>query len=265
MNVKLLLFPLSITIAIAVLIFYAKPELDIALSNRASMAEKADFAQKIDTKIQNVQTLDASLNANKDNVDTVMHYFPNTRDDERIVDGVNFSAAQSGLVLTSVKLDKVADPTVAATPVAKEALGAGPTIFTSNADIAIINQTPVVPAVPKSVSVVVLATGSYESIRDTVGRISHMDRFQNFSIVSINRSMAQQIAGSKTPAGALETSLTINFTYLPKAKAKGNFNNPILDQSKYDFATVTKLKQYISAPIPSIEVGAAGVSNPFLR
>lgn len=265
MNVKLLLFPLSVTIAIAVLIFYAKPELDIALSNRAAMAEKADFAKTIDTKIQNVQTLDASLNANKDNVDTVMHYFPNTRDDERIVDGVNFSAAQSGLVLTSVKIDKIADPTIAATPVSKEALGAGPTIFTGNADIATITQKPVVLAVPKSVSVVVAATGSYESIRDTVGRISHMDRFQNFTIVNINRSVAQQALGSKAPIGALDALFTINFTYLPKVKAQGNFNNSALNQSTYDFSTVASLKRYISAPIPAIEVGASGMDNPFLR
>jgi Tfp pilus assembly protein PilO len=265
MNVKLLLFPLSITIAIAVLIFYAKPELDIALSNRAAMAEKAAFAQTIDAKIQNVQTLDASLNTNKESVDTVMHYFPNTRDDERIVDGVNFSAAQSGLALTSVKLEKVADPTIAATPVAKDALGAGPTIFTGNADINTLNQKPFVPAVPKSVSAVITASGSYENIRDTVGRISHMDRFQNFTVVSINRSITPQSANSKVPAGALDAVLTANFTYLPKAKAQGNFNNPALNQQKYDFSIVAKLKQYISAPIPSIEVGAAGVSNPFLR
>lgn len=260
MNVKILFFPLSVTIALAIVVFYIKPGVDVTISDRDAIAEKETFSASVVQKTQNVHSLETSLNSHKADEENVRHYLPDTRDDDRIVDGINFLTSQAGLALTSVKIEKKVD--VAPVAAVEPPVGSD-VIFSREANIVAVNQTPVVPIVAKTLTVSLIMSGSYESIRGAIGAISHMDRFQDFTFIDISRS-----ADVNQPAAAVNTlnaSLVMNFAYLPKVSVKGNFNRPILDKSTFDFSTVQTLKDYTSTPIPSMEIGAAGTNNPFLR
>ncbi len=271
MNVKLLFFPLSITIAIAVFVFYVKPEVDVVMTNRSTLVEKGDFSTSIKQKIQNIGSLESDLNANKENESLVMRYLPSMRDDDRVVDGINFLASQSGLLLTSVKIEKVATETQAAASAGPEvglASGSGIVpLVGGGVDIAAVKSEAIVPSVPKLMKVSVTMVGTYESIRDVATKISHTDHFQNFSMLSIERSSSTADASSDQPSNPniLNASMSVNYAYLPQTKAKGNYNRPILDQTAFDYGSVQRLKQYMSAPVPNMEIGASGTSNPFLR
>jgi hypothetical protein len=270
MNVKLLFFPLAITFSLAMAVFYTKPEFDTAMSDRKALSKKETFVTTVKQKIQNVRDLENNLNANKDNENTVLRYLPSTRDDDRIVDGVNFLASQSGLALTSVKIEKppVELQPAAPTTIDAEAAMGSDVLFAKKADIAAVDQTPIIPIVPKVLSVTVAGMGSYESIRDVIIKLSHTDRFQDFAAVNIDRVKSgatvvnNQSTGSSNVLSAL---FTMNFTYFPKVNARGNFNRPILAQNKFDFSVVQKLKQYTSTPVPAIEVGSTGSANPFTK
>ncbi|MDD5084246.1 MAG: hypothetical protein PHT88_04970 [Candidatus Moranbacteria bacterium] len=269
MNVKILFFPLSVTIALAMSVFYIKPEFDTAMTNRGALAEKESLASDIEQKIQNVHELESNLDTNGESETAVDRYLPNTRDDDRIVDSINFLASQAGLALTSLKIERAIEPQADLSSVPEEAASGSAALFASNPDISAVRQAPVVAATPKVLVVSMAAIGSYESIRDAVGKISHMDRFQNFAVVSIDLPTAAAQAtdgeGAAASSDTLNATMSIRFTYLPKVNAKGNFNSPILAESAFDFGAVQKLKQYTSTTVPSIEVGTAGVSNPFLR
>jgi Tfp pilus assembly protein PilO len=273
MNVKILFFPLSVTIAFAVFVFYVKPEVDTVMRTRDTLAQKETLATDISKKVENIHALEADLNANKDNEEVVMNYLPDTRDDDRIVDRINFLVLQSGLVLTSVKIDKVSDvqDIAVSDPQADILADSSAILAPVGTDTSMISQTPVEIVKPKTLSVTVDALGSYESIRDVVGKIAHVDRFQEFTSVSIERvsdtakSSTTDSTEQPAPSTVLNTLFTIHFTYLPKVNTKGNFNRPILAQNRFDFNTVQKLKQSISSAIPPMEVGSTGTNDPFLR
>lgn len=269
MNVKMLFFPLSITVALAVFVFYVKPEIDTTMGDRSALAVKESFATDVTKKIQNVQALESSLDTNKESEDAVLHYFPATRDDDRIVDGINFLVAQAGLSLASVKIEKVAN--LRESDVVVDAPVGSNVIFATASDIAAVTAAPIVPIVPSVLSAKVVAIGSYEGIRDAVAKLSHMDRFQDFASVDIARVVADSEQSSTdqpvTPSNTLSATFEMNFTYLPKVNVKGNFNRPILSQATFSssFDVIQKLKQYTSTSVPSIEIGTTGAVNPFLR
>lgn len=261
MNVKILFFPLSITIALFVSIFYVKPDIEIALANRAVLVQKQALSEEINQKIRNAKDLEESLDANKANEDAVLHYLPDSRDDDRIVDSVNFLATQSGLLLDSVKINKASAEQETA-PVEEISAGSSVILASGANSSASAQSAAVPPVIPKVLGVTVSAKGSYEGIRDTVVKLSHMDRFQDFSSVEIAKGNSGDGENSDS---ALDATLVMNFSYLSKTKSRDNLNLPILNQRKFDFGTVQKLQQYISSPVPSIESGATGKANPFLR
>ncbi len=239
MNVKILFFPLSITIALLVSVFYVKPEIATVMADHAIWTEKQNIDENVAQKTQNAIDLGKDLDVNKENEAMVQRYLPDMRDDDRIIDSINFFATQSGVTLASMKIDKVAEPAAGSVPASDQAMPA-----------------------PKALSVTVTAVGTYEGIRDTVARLSHMDRFQDFSTVSLDRATEAQSLGQ---SNVLVGTLAMNFTYLPKVSAQGNPSLPILSSNSFDFGVVQKLKQYVSATVPPMESSASGSGNPFLR
>lgn len=263
MKVKILFFPLAIAITLMVAIFYIQPEIQSAMGARASVMEKETRLSDIEQKVRNVGLLGSDIDGNKESENLVLKYLPVVQDDDRVVDALNFLSAQSGLSLSSVKMEKVAETAVkteAAETTSKNAL------FATGDGAAAVKPAAIV-AMPKTVKVTAEMTGSYESIRDVVGKISKMDRFQNFAIVKVGR--AASVAGSQgqeaTPTDTLKASLEIHFLYLSKVRTTGNLDLPIFSQSKIDLKAAQSLRQYVSSPVPSMEMGAIGKGNPFSR
>lgn len=266
MNVKTLFFPLSVTVAFFVAILFVQPEIKTVMADRSMLVEKRNLVMSIDRKARNAQALENDLNAHKENEDAVLHYLPNTRDDDRVVDAVNFLSSQSGLALSSVKIEKSAE-SVRAEDANASASSSSVILSSGNGASEGASLIPAAVA-PKELLVTAKAVGSYESIRDVIGKLSHMDRFQDFTSVVVTHAVPSAQSADGQPnntSNELSVSLKMKFSYLPKAGMKGSFNLPILDRSQFDFGTADRLKQYTSAPVPSMEAGAAGTNNPFLR
>lgn len=260
MKVKILFFPLAIAITLMVAIFYIQPEIQSAMGARASVMEKETRLSDIEQKVRNIGLLGSDLDGNKENESLIMKYLPVVQDDDRVVDALNFLSAQSGLTLSSVKMDKVAETAVKTEAVETTSKSA---LFATGDSTAAVKPAQII-AMPKTIKVTAEVTGSYEGIRDIVGKISKMDRFQNFAAVKVGRAgtSGQQEAA---PSDALKASLEINFAYLPKVRTTGNLDLPIFLQSKVDLKAVQSLRQYISSPVPFMEMGATGKGNPFSR
>ena len=262
MNVKILFFPLAITITLFLSIFYIKPEIDAALANNDIIEAKTKIADTAKMKASNVQTLESSLNGNKQAEALVLKYLPVTQEDDRIVDSVSFLTSQSGVILDSIKLAKATE--VAPIEVIPETASSASTESLMNASAVAGDGTELevkeVAAKSKEIVVDFSVRGSYEGIKDMINKLSKMDRFQNFSSINIER-----VQSAEASAGDLEATIAMSVSYLPKVKSQGKFNRDILDKTTFSFDTVKVLQNQISSAVPAIEVGAAGASNPFVR
>lgn len=267
MNVKMLFFPLSVMVTLFVSVLYIKPEIETAMSNYAVVSEKKLMVTDIDQKIENVHALESSLDANKEDEQAILRYLPSEQHEEYVLDGVNFLAMQSGLAVASIDIEKQALPDTGAALAAGEANADSSVILAPNTDGSVLTQVAAAPVL-KTFDVTLDVAGSYENIRDAIEKLSHMDRFQSFSSVSISHAgdTGQSSGdGASDSANILSASFSIQFSYMPKVSVKGNVNSPLLSQKEFDFGVVQKLKQYTSATVPSIDAGTTGRSNPFLR
>jgi Tfp pilus assembly protein PilO len=270
MNVKLFFFPLAIIIALAMGMFFIQPEFVKIQQNRNDSAKKeAEFAT-IDQKVQNAQLLATDLDNHKSGEDLVMRYLPEARYDDRIVDAINFLVSQTGLSLVSIKINPITD--IVRDTASETASVSNGLLVAGNSDTGIALPVSLVSK-PKNIAVTTSVIGSYENIRNLAGLLTHMDRFQNFMSLDISKLPVERKteaemnnANSVATPSILTATLTMNFAYIPKIKVQGTTDIPVLNQVQFDFSSVDKLRQFTSAgTIPSMEVGSAGASNPFLR
>ncbi|MFZ1735471.1 MAG: hypothetical protein WAU31_00885, partial [Candidatus Moraniibacteriota bacterium] len=107
MKVKLLLFPLSIVIALAVGVFWIQPGISSALMLRTKDGQAQARLDQMDQVIANIDTLDSSLTKNDGDRQFVETYLPKMGSDDVIIDEVNFLAGESGILLVSTDLKSV--------------------------------------------------------------------------------------------------------------------------------------------------------------
>jgi hypothetical protein len=270
MNVKVLLFPLSVTVSVALGIWYIKPEIDTIMRSRSVLDEKLALADMVDQKVENAHRLASDLETHQTDVAALEHYYPFERDDDRVVDAVNFLSEQSGLALVSVKIDKSADVSAISVTEDEASSASADVLFgdgNTNESTAPERRTPVINARPKSLDVSVSAVGSYENVRDTVAKLSHMDRFGDIVAVEVTKEAATSSGGAlaSIDTNLLSLSLKLKVSLLPKVTTKDNVFLPLLDHDRFAFDFSDTLRAHISSPIPTMTPGLAGVSNPFIR
>lgn len=263
MKVKILVFPLAISAALYIIIFLAQPEFDRYLSEQSLLEKRQGELMVVEQKVQNSSSLEQDLNAHKDSESFAFKYLPLDSDDDRVVDSVNYLASQSGVAVSSINLEPVA---VKEDEIFEEGIATSNAIFTDNTTDA-ADSAPVVPEKPKARSVLadIEFTGSYEGIRDAINKIAQSDYFQVFHNVSVKQASTAGSSGEATYDNNLTASLKVDFSYLPKVKNANQSNNEIFSQSSFNFDNIQNVRQMIASPVPTMELGASGKANPFLR
>jgi Tfp pilus assembly protein PilO len=258
MKVKLLFFPLSLTIALALGIWSIQPEIERSMSLREEIEAQHKKLDDINQKLKNAKTLEGELDAHSDMEQLALRYLPNVQDDERMMDSLSFLAVQSGVSLVDVKLTRNAQ--TAAKEVESEPTTASAVVGSGSAAAA-----PVVApkAILKTVDAQATLKGGYENIRDFVSRINKTDRFQDFLEVEISRD--SQTGNEEVSSDVLTASIGVRFSYFPQSRSASEAETNLFAQAALDFKPIQTLQGFISSPVPSLEIGAAGKNNPFLR
>jgi hypothetical protein len=278
MKVKLLLFPLSIIVALALAIFWIQPEFTSALSLRDQKnAAEAQLAQ-IDRVIANIDALDRSLTENAGNEQFVKTYLPKTGSDDVIIDEVNFLAGESGLLLVSTGLKPISSEIVQA--VTKEAQAAADRAELATASPGSLINTGASPvgtgitfvssspkARVRSTEVSVAVFGKYDQIKAFIDRVYHADHFQNFVSVAVAQNAEKQASANSAPAAPdmLNATIVIRFGVLPETAISRGVFLKTFDIPTFDLAVVSDLRGRVTAELPILDAMPSERPNPFLR
>jgi len=206
-----------------------------------------------------VRSLDQELGMNPDKENFVRNYLPEGKNEEKIINAVNFLAASSGVSLIdiSVKKDTINEIEKENIPSPDER------IFNFSQDGGEEIQAEM-PVYFKSISFEISVAGKYENIKaflSGMGKLEAMNKIKSASIYREEDKTKKE--GEVTPADILSSKILSEFFYLEKIQAGGNYGLRILNSDSFDFSQVDKIKQFISQGTSVLESGEKGNNNPF--
>ena len=277
MKVKLLLFPLSIVIALALSVFWIQPEVSSALSLREQNNAASARLAEMDRVIANIDTLDRSLSNNAGDRQFVETYLPSKGSDDAIIDEVNFLAGETGLLLVSAELKPISSE-LAQAAAQQVQTAADQTELSANSPGSLIaSGTPLESGIlftasspsvrVRSTEVSVSAFGKYDQIKMFTDRIYHANHFQNFVSTDIaQKAQAQPGSPSSTLApDVLNATFVIRFSTLPTTTVSSGVFLDTFKTPTFRLAVVQDLRARVMSELPALTVTPTERPNPFLR
>lgn len=277
MKVKLLLFPLSIIIALSMGIFWIQPEIAGILSARTRNADARERLDQISTIVSNIDALDQGLDERHMDESFVKNYLPEQENDDRILDQTNFLAGGAESLLVSTGMDRATSAQVAALAAAAKAAKDSSELKQANPSKAFINGSTAaslvaVPSNPgdrvRAVDLSLLTFGHYENIKELVERIYRSNSFQRFIKVKVSKPKGSTVGGdSPVPSDpdALLGEVSIRFSFLPPSVVSPGTFLPVFNRHEFDFSAVQDLRNRVTNEVMPLTVSPSPRQNPFSR
>lgn len=252
MRLKILLTPVAFFIAIVVAIWYIWP---VAVDIWSKMEEIKVSQGNLDStliKKNNVEVLTSILDKNKDKEEFISNFLPPAENEEKIVNGINYLANDSGVNLASISI-------------ANEKMNILSIDQSENVDLIDFPSAPTVKYTVANVNIY----GKYENIRIFVGQIHKMEIVNKVSLLAISKNIktnvnadvnAENIEGDDT----LTATVEIKFGYMPYINQAGSDLSAVFSQSNFNFGSYSKINELIARKIPVLDAGQKGKVNPFL-
>ncbi len=269
MQLKIIIIPALVIFALIVSIGFIKPDYDTLLVKRNVLAEKQKEVAKIETIKTNIEALNGELDAKSDLEQWSLRYYPETMDQERIIDSFNFMALQSGLIIKSMDMKEILMEK------REESLGVGGPLTSVPGDGGMVSPSgemlPPVPVYqapqPSSYVAQVKAKGSYENLKNFMDRLSRMDRMNSLRLMSIgvdteNKEGAdtgEAVAASDQLVGTFEA----RFDHVKNPKGQSALGIPVFDQGTVATAGLEEARAWATSAVPVLNVDQSGRSNPF--
>ena len=262
MKIKVLVVPSLAILSLVLIIGFIKPDYDTLQEQRKILEEKKMEVANIDAVVKNINTLNNSLDSQKETEGFVTRYFPKMLDQGRVIDAMNFLASQSGLLIIGVEINESVkemedeDIVLEATP-SPLALPNGSALPASVA--------PYVAPVARSYAATVTAQGSYENIKTFLEKMNRLDRIHSVSLfsVGVNDKVLQASPTEEASSGELIVTFEANFKYLIPQMVGSALSVPVFKEPalKFDVAKVTE--EAITGNVPDLNLGETGRANPF--
>ncbi len=254
MRLKVFFAPFAFLIVIIVSIWYIWPAVgDVIVKVKELKTSKNNLSTAAEKK-NSLENMKADLDKNKEKEDFILSFLPYSESEEKIVDGINYLAADSGLGLINISLqDEKEDSALASS-------ANGPSAGSAPGDM---NAAPPVSKV-KNVTAKVVLSGKYENIKLFLGQIYKMQMFNKInSMVIAKQDSNFQPGQPEGPSDLLNAIVEINYGYMPLVHAQLNENSAD-SLNGLDFSLYSKLKDSISEKIPVLDGGEKGKTNPFI-
>ena len=277
MKVKLLLFPLSIVIALAVGVFWIQPEISSVLALRTQDAEVVARLVQMDQVIANIDTLDRSLAENDGDRQFVEIYLPKVGSDDSIIDEVNFLAGESGILLVSTGLKPVSSDIAKAAALQVQAESERAEVA-SNSPGSLLNTGSVASpelvftksspdARLRSIEVSVSALGKYDQIKSFADRLYHANHFQKFVSLDITQKPQGQLGSesASTAPDVLSADMILQFGVLPATVVSSGVLLDTFQSPAFKVSVVQDLRARVTNELPQLDAVPAERPNPFLR
>ena len=261
MKLKIIFAPLTLIIAVGMFIYFVWPALNDVKIAQAKLKQSNADLQKAIARGQNIVSLKDSLDQNKDKEDLVLSFLPPQKNEERIIDTIDYLAKDSGVGVININIEKETQalPQVSGTVTAAESLSINSEGALIAPDGSIMQQLNEIKFLTTKINL----TGDYENIKLFMDQVYKMEMFHSANSLSIKRQENQSIQPEVSPS-ALIAELDVNFGYLAPATLQTNAKLPVFEKNSFDLKPVEKLENLISKKVPVLEEGVKGKSNPFL-
>lgn len=246
MRLKILMMPLAILISLIIVIGFVKPEIEVFQEKRVQLDTKKSQVEGMATLLEHINTLTASLDSQSTFENLMGRYLPKELDQERIVDMFNYSATQSGVLVSSMAMKEVAS-SVAATDA---------DMLLDPSVPAIASSRPKIKAYVGSIEI----KGDYAGIKTFLDRVNHMNRFHkilNFSITTPSSTSEEE------PSGLLVAKLESQFEYFPAQRYDSALSLPVFSKKELGGDDWTAFQNWVTNTVPPMAESNSGRANPF--
>ncbi len=257
MSIKSISFPLFVVALIFIALNFIRPTVLSILDKRAVKESKTAELRTVEATLANIGALAESRTAilGEDRGNMAMEYLPFASDQDRVLDILNYLAVQAGASIASVTFKE--SPIQTRPAVQPEVLADGT-----------VPPTPPQAPLPRSFTVVVSMTGTYDSLKSFMEKVSNANRLHAVSVFSITEKREEASAQGgdvpATPSGFLEGVFEAEFAYLPEEKYENAYLHPVFAAGKFDTAALDKLSAVKSDVPMLVEPSTSGRSNPFI-
>jgi len=254
MRLKILLTPVAFFIAIVVAIWYIWPVAVDIWSKTEEIKVSQENLDSTLTKKSNVEVLTSVLDKNKDREEFITNFLPPTKNEEKIVNGINYLANDSGVNLAGISITNEKTSTLSSSQ-------------SVNADSTNSSSAPTVKFAIANVNI----SGKYENIKIFLSQIYKMEIINKVSLLSISKELNTNInanadANAENTEGGdvLIANVEIKFGYMPYINQAGSDLSAVFSQSNFNFGSYSKINELIARKIPVLDAGQKGKVNPFL-
>lgn len=259
MRLKIFFAPLVFLIAGVIAIWYVWPTiLEIQTRSLELSASKDKLNSTLERK-DNLETLKGILDRNKEKEDFILSYLPSARNEEKIVDGLNYLATDSGLSLINIAVEEERLPLI------QDELG---NTYDPN-NTASLPEGTVIPVVaPQTRFLIVKAntSGKYENVKMFLNQVYRMEMLNKVNSLEVKKVAigGAPVEGEQAASDTLTATVEIKFGYLPSIHEEGESLSPVFSSKEINFSQYQRLKDFVTEKIPDLDEGQKGKSNPFL-
>lgn len=261
MSLKTPLFLGLIVGALYLFIFQIWPDFQKISVKKAELASAQEMVASIKQKNANMNSLIASLKngQNESQKTFVLGYIPMEKKEELIFNSLSRIASSEGVsvVLGGAALES---PKETAAVVQQETQSSQEALFGSGATLDGMGIPVVVLPSEKKITAKVLVLGKYENVKKFVEKVYVLDMLKNISVIDL--ASAKDEKGGSTEN--ISANLVADFSYIPGADIKNDYNSPVFEKSSFDFATVNQFMGLLSQKAEVVTVEGVGRVNPFL-
>jgi Tfp pilus assembly protein PilO len=261
MRFKIILFPLAVLICVFVSIKWIWPEITHYEELTKGRTEKQKILDSHNSEKSKIESLRNDIDANKSKETVALNYFPVQRNEENIVNTINYLATNSSVKLNDLSLEEkvIAQTTSVSSsqdvPTSKDALFASGSGNTSG-------QTETASP-PKFVNSKIKISGTYQNIKIFLNQIYKMPIFIKVNSLTIAKP-AETADAAKTDS--LDLDVDASFAYKPFFVIKENYALPSFPNGSFDFSYIQKIEDS-SVKVTNVSdsgVNSTGRENPFL-
>jgi len=249
-------------ISLALVIWFVYPAItngtDGLLEKYGQLKKEKEKSAQLETKSQNVKKLSAQLASSPEEKKVLFQFLPDSMKEEEIIDNLNFLATNSSLSVIDLSVGQPAEEAVEET-----AAVAGPPVAADTSGQGLMGGEegflPVTEPAERNFEVTFSVVGDYEKVKDLLGKISALERFNGIKTLEIRKPTGQEGTGN-----SLITDTVLKFNFLKKRDVLPDVESSAFGLEKFSMKTIGDIKNSKSTAILKLNIDQAGKANPFL-
>ncbi|MCA9364840.1 MAG: hypothetical protein KC736_03030 [Candidatus Moranbacteria bacterium] len=253
MKLKILIFPISIFIALVVSIWVIWPGIQSAQALSGEIKGKKNLLEELKKKKTTITKLNEQIQSDEAMAQTVVKFVPQESEEEKIVKAIDSLANNAGGFLVTVNMEDTKEQGK----------------VTSRED-----KDKEIELEKKSVLATIEFVSTYENSRNflkSLYQLERMHRVTGYEIAAQEEEI-EGVEGGQSQVvvnpDALKTVAEVEVVYAPKIKLETGIKaleHSALKETSFNTDVITEIGQLAKGIIPKIIIDSSGRENPFKK